>query len=155
GRAVRGARRAEPRYPADRAGAHLGRDAQDRRLHHSFDRGSAPPRRPLRGDDRATRPYQADHRRPLPAPSRPDRPVGGGRFRQAQDRHLAGAGGRGQSRARGDGSMTMSAKTRDRLLYLISPIAFLIMWELLLRAGIGDRRFIPTPSDVAVRFWVL
>jgi NitT/TauT family transport system permease protein len=50
---------------------------------------------------------------------------------------------------------TLSAKTRDRLLYLISPIALLLVWELLLAAGIGDRRFIPAPSDIAARYWQL
>jgi NitT/TauT family transport system permease protein len=49
----------------------------------------------------------------------------------------------------------LSAKTRDRLLYLISPIALLAVWELLLAAGIGDRRFIPAPSDIAARYWQL
>ena len=49
----------------------------------------------------------------------------------------------------------MSPKTRERLLYLISPIALLIVWEVLLRAGFGDRRFVPAPSDIAVRFWQL
>ena len=41
GRAVRRARRAEPRDPAGRAGADLGADPQDRGLHHPFDRGGA------------------------------------------------------------------------------------------------------------------
>jgi len=49
----------------------------------------------------------------------------------------------------------LSAKTRDRMLYLISPIGLLILWQLLLMAGIGDRRFIPAPTDIAVRFWTL
>ncbi len=49
----------------------------------------------------------------------------------------------------------MSAKLQERLLYLISPIALLLVWELLIRAGFGDRRFIPAPSDIAVRFWQL
>ena len=49
----------------------------------------------------------------------------------------------------------LSAKTRDRLLYMISPLLFLALWQLLLMAGIGDRRFIPAPSDIAVRFWQL
>ena len=39
----------------------------------------------------------------------------------------------------------------DKLLYLISPILLLSLWEGLLVAGIGDRRFIPAPSDI---FWV-
>jgi ABC-type nitrate/sulfonate/bicarbonate transport system permease component len=49
----------------------------------------------------------------------------------------------------------LSAKTRDRLLYLISPVALLLIWELLLRAGFGDRRFIPAPSDIGTRYWQL
>ena len=49
----------------------------------------------------------------------------------------------------------MSRKSQERWLYLISPIALLLLWEVLIRAGIGDRRFVPTPSDVAVRFWQL
>jgi ABC-type nitrate/sulfonate/bicarbonate transport system permease component len=49
----------------------------------------------------------------------------------------------------------MSAKLQERLLYLISPIGLLLVWELLIRLGFGDRRFIPPPSDIAVRFWQL
>jgi NitT/TauT family transport system permease protein len=49
----------------------------------------------------------------------------------------------------------MSTKLQERLLYLISPIGLLLVWELLIRAGLGDRRFIPAPSDIAVRFWQL
>jgi ABC-type nitrate/sulfonate/bicarbonate transport system permease component len=49
----------------------------------------------------------------------------------------------------------MSAKLQERLLYLVSPIGLLLVWELLIRAGFGDRRFIPAPSDIAVRFWQL
>ena len=44
-------------------------------------------------------------------------------------------------------------RSRERLLYLISPIGLLLVWQALLMLGIGDRRFIPTPSDIAVRFW--
>jgi ABC-type nitrate/sulfonate/bicarbonate transport system permease component len=46
-----------------------------------------------------------------------------------------------------------STKWQERSLYLISPIGLLLLWELLLLAGFGDRRFIPAPSDIAVRFW--
>jgi ABC-type nitrate/sulfonate/bicarbonate transport system permease component len=49
----------------------------------------------------------------------------------------------------------MSVKLQERLLYLISPIGLLLVWELLIRLGFGDRRFIPPPSDIAVRFWQL
>jgi NitT/TauT family transport system permease protein len=51
--------------------------------------------------------------------------------------------------------MHISAKTRERLLYLISPIGLLLLWQLLLMAGLGDRRFIPAPTDIAVKFWEL
>ena len=46
----------------------------------------------------------------------------------------------------------MSTKARERLLYLISPIGLIIIWQVLLMVGIGDRRFIPAPSDIAQRF---
>jgi NitT/TauT family transport system permease protein len=49
----------------------------------------------------------------------------------------------------------LSEKARERLLYLVSPFALLLVWQLLLVAGLGDRRFIPAPSDIAVRFWLL
>src|SRR5438128_11397032 len=52
-------------------------------------------------------------------------------------------------------NMEMSSKTRERLLYLISPVAFLVIWQILLMAGIGDRRFVPAPSDIARRFITL
>ena len=48
-----------------------------------------------------------------------------------------------------------SAKWRERLLYLISPIGLLLVWQILVELGFGDRRFIPTPSDIALRFWQL
>jgi ABC-type nitrate/sulfonate/bicarbonate transport system permease component len=46
----------------------------------------------------------------------------------------------------------MTSKTTERLLYLASPIGLLAIWQLLLMAGFGDRRFIPAPSDIAARF---
>src|SRR5256886_16257324 len=46
----------------------------------------------------------------------------------------------------------MSTKARERLLYLISPLGLIIIWQILLMVGIGDRRFIPAPSDIAPRF---
>lgn len=51
--------------------------------------------------------------------------------------------------------MRLSNKTQERLLYLISPIGILLLWQLLLMAGIGDRRFVPAPSDIAQRFWLM
>jgi NitT/TauT family transport system permease protein len=49
----------------------------------------------------------------------------------------------------------LSPKARERMLYFISPIALLALWQAVLMLGFGDRRFIPAPSDIAVRFWVL
>src|SRR5580704_1376539 len=46
----------------------------------------------------------------------------------------------------------MSDKAIERLLYLVSPIGLLVLWEFLITAGFGDRRFIPAPSDIAARF---
>jgi ABC-type nitrate/sulfonate/bicarbonate transport system permease component len=42
----------------------------------------------------------------------------------------------------------MSARTRDRLLNIISPLALLIVWELCARFGFIDTRFFPAPSSV-------
>jgi NitT/TauT family transport system permease protein len=49
----------------------------------------------------------------------------------------------------------VSGKTKERLLYLASPVGLLLVWQLLLMAGIGDRRFIPAPSDIAWRYWTM
>ena len=46
----------------------------------------------------------------------------------------------------------LSGNARERLLYLISPIGLIVVWQALLMLGIGDRRFIPAPSDIAQRF---
>jgi len=47
----------------------------------------------------------------------------------------------------------ISAKAQERLLYFISPVALIVLWQVLLMAGIGDRRFVPAPSDIAWRYW--
>ncbi|HKT16690.1 MAG TPA: ABC transporter permease [Stellaceae bacterium] len=44
---------------------------------------------------------------------------------------------------------------QERLLYLLSPIGLLVLWEIAIRAGLGDRRFVPAPSDIAERFYLL
>jgi len=48
-----------------------------------------------------------------------------------------------------------SSKLKDRLLSFTSPIGLLAVWQILLALGFGDRRFVPAPSDIAVRFWEL
>src|SRR5262249_10495052 len=110
----------------------------------------AVPRRPHGDHDRPARPHQTDHRRRVPASAQPDGALRDAGLRRAQARHLARAGARGHACASGGRTMNRS---RERLLYLISPIGLLAIWQALLMLGIGDRRFIPTPSDIAVRFW--
>ena len=61
GRAVRRARCADARGDERRAAAHLAGAAQDRGVHHPFDRRGGVPRRPGDGDDAAAGP----HRRPV------------------------------------------------------------------------------------------
>jgi NitT/TauT family transport system permease protein len=51
--------------------------------------------------------------------------------------------------------MSVSGKAQERLLYLVSPLGLLALWQIVLMLGFGDRRFIPAPSDIAVRFWQL
>jgi ABC-type nitrate/sulfonate/bicarbonate transport system permease component len=48
-----------------------------------------------------------------------------------------------------------ASKFQERLLYLASPVGLLALWELVLRLGFGDRRFVPAPSDIAARFYEL
>ena len=45
-----------------------------------------------------------------------------------------------------------SARMRERLLFLASPIGLVLLWQALIMAGIGDRRFVPAPSDIGGRF---
>ncbi len=45
-------------------------------------------------------------------------------------------------------AVKMSARTRDRLLNVISPLALLVLWELCARFGFIDTRFFPAPSSV-------
>src|SRR5260370_17094315 len=69
---------------------------------------------------------------------------------------MAHPGRRGHARQGGDRRMSkQSSKLQERLLYLASPIGLLAVWEVLLALGFGDRRFVPAPSDIAVRFWEL
>ncbi len=42
----------------------------------------------------------------------------------------------------------MTGRRSDRLLMVLSPIGFLLVWEALDRAGVLDPRFVPAPSTV-------
>ena len=79
-------------------------------------------------------------------------PVGCAGIRRFEAGHLAGARGGGHARPDGARLMTRASKLRKRLLYLISPVGLLGLWQGLLMLGYGDRRFIPAPSDIATQF---
>ena len=46
--------------------------------------------------------------------------------------------------------MQKRSRLVQNLQYLISPVLLLALWEGLLVGGVGDRRFVPAPSDI---FW--
>jgi NitT/TauT family transport system permease protein len=48
--------------------------------------------------------------------------------------------------------MTLSPRTRDRLIGLLSPAVLLMLWELFVRIGWVDQRFFPAPSTIAATF---
>jgi NitT/TauT family transport system permease protein len=48
----------------------------------------------------------------------------------------------------GDAPRRDGTARRKRLLRLASPLLLLLLWEVLSRAGILDRRFFPTPTDL-------
>ncbi|WP_078855609.1 ABC transporter permease [Streptomyces sp. SCSIO 75703] len=45
----------------------------------------------------------------------------------------------------------ISPRQRDRLLAVVTPLALLLVWEILARAGAIDARFFPAPSDIFQR----
>jgi ABC-type nitrate/sulfonate/bicarbonate transport system permease component len=48
--------------------------------------------------------------------------------------------------------MTLSPRTRDRLIGLLSPAFLLLVWEGAARLGWVDQRFFPAPSTIMVSF---
>jgi ABC-type nitrate/sulfonate/bicarbonate transport system permease component len=46
--------------------------------------------------------------------------------------------------------MKSTSRITDKLVYLISPILLLSLWEILI--AVGDRRFVPAPSDIFTQF---
>lgn len=44
-------------------------------------------------------------------------------------------------------------KGRERVLSILSPLVLLAAWELSVRAGLVDRRFIPAPSIILIALW--
>lgn len=43
----------------------------------------------------------------------------------------------------------MSAQQRERIIYLLSPLALVALWELLVQLRLLDLRFFPAPSQIA------
>jgi ABC-type nitrate/sulfonate/bicarbonate transport system permease component len=43
---------------------------------------------------------------------------------------------------------TLNRRARERIISFLSPIALLILWEVLARVGILDTRFFPAPSQI-------
>jgi len=48
--------------------------------------------------------------------------------------------------------MTLSPRTRDRLIGLLSPAFLLLLWEVVARLGWIDQRFFPAPSTIMASF---
>jgi ABC-type nitrate/sulfonate/bicarbonate transport system permease component len=49
----------------------------------------------------------------------------------------------------------VSRQATERIVSLLAPLALLLVWELLVRAGILDRRFFPAPSSIVGTFVTL
>jgi NitT/TauT family transport system permease protein len=43
---------------------------------------------------------------------------------------------------------TLNRRSRERIISFLSPIALLLLWEVLARVGIVDTRFFPAPSQI-------
>src|SRR5262249_46284458 len=117
GRAVRGARRADPRDPPGGiAPAHAasGR-AQDHGLHHPLDRRGDPARRPRRRDDRAPRPPQGDDRAAVRPAARRRGRARRPEIRRAARAYLAPAPHRAPG-ARRQGGLSMTVEVQNSAL---------------------------------------
>jgi len=49
----------------------------------------------------------------------------------------------------------LSATSRDRIINIASPLALLVLWEVLARSGLIDARFFPPPSKIFAQLVVL
>ncbi len=50
-------------------------------------------------------------------------------------------------------SWTFNQRSHERLISIASPLALLLVWEILARAGIIDMRFFPAPSQIMRTLW--
>ena len=95
---------------------------------------------------------------PVPASAQRHGIVGDGRVRRPQARDLAHPGGRGDAGAGGDRGMKWQAgqrKCRSGSSIWSRRSGCWRCGKSCWRLGFGDRRFVPAPSDIAVRFWQL
>jgi len=51
--------------------------------------------------------------------------------------------------------MLSSARQRDRLISIASPVVLLLVWQILAQAGIIDQRFFPAPTKIFTTFVAL
>ena len=50
---------------------------------------------------------------------------------------------------------SMSRRSRENVISFVSPIALLLLWEVLARVGIIDVRFFPAPSRILRELWTM
>jgi NitT/TauT family transport system permease protein len=49
----------------------------------------------------------------------------------------------------------LSPRNQERLAGLLAPVAMVLLWELVVRAGLVDHRFFPAPSSIVQTFYYL
>src|SRR5262249_52773927 len=164
GRAVLGARRAEQAPVAGGVAAHLGGAQEDRGVHHPFRRRGGISGRSHHGHDGAAGEGEDVRASAARAAARHHGAAEDAAIWRADCAHLvelarggapcAPAGGGDEIMSvqtistRSPAAPKMSARARDRLLNVISPLALLLLWELCARFGFIDTRFFPAPSSV-------
>src|SRR5262249_9328311 len=164
GRAVLGARRTKQAAAAGGAAAHLGGAQEDCRFHHPLGRRGGLSRRPHHGHDSAAGESEDVRAGAAPSPAQHHGAAEEPAIRRIDCAHLGEPARGGPPRAQAGGgdeimsvqtissgpqaASRMSARTRDRLLSVISPLALVLLWELCARFGFIDTRFFPAPSSV-------
>src|SRR5262245_1421170 len=134
GRAVRGARRTVSHPHGPRPPRHLGKDRQDRILHHPQPDGGDLPLRSRAGDESAAWANPGIDRDRVPAATRTRHHWQRG-VRQHPQPHLASY--------RGGATVT-----RGRTLKVVTIVATLVLWEGIVRLGFVNQIILAAPSDI-------
>src|SRR5262249_16603685 len=150
-------RRPEQTAVAGRVAPHLGGAQEDRGVHHPFGRRGGISGRSHHGDDGAAGEGEDVRASAARAAARYHGAAEDAAIRRADCAHLveparggapcASAGGGDEIMSvqtistRSQAASKMSARTRDRLLNIISPLVLLVLWELCARFGFIDTRF--------------